>query len=193
MQMRKGIIYVVVAVLVLALAIVWIRHNDAKNNPNTEQVATNQTSTPETAVQPTKSPKRTSNECNVAIDTELPSNFPDDIPIYDNLAPFYSTCKSTVSAANYEVRFKTKAPVNDVIDFYKQKLAESGWTDIHARDSSYDVEDNTGPKRINGTRIFAKKDDPALDHARQLSLTVRNRRGQEGLDGWNEIIVIEIY
>src|SRR4051812_5166303 len=59
------------------------------------------------------------------MDSELPSNFPKDIPISPNLTPTQSGTKTTTGEGI--VYFNGKGKGKDIADFYQSEMDAKGW------------------------------------------------------------------
>ena len=56
---------------------------------------------------------------------ELPAGFPSEVPVYDGTI---TTAWEDAEAGGYQLAISTKDSVPDVIDWYKGKLTDAGWT-----------------------------------------------------------------
>ena len=87
---------------------------------------------------------------------ELPSDFPDDVPVY----PDATLVASMATPEGMMVSSQSTADLDDVLAFYKKELASEGWT--------IEAEMNMGPQRMIS---FSKGD-------RSVMVTASNDEGQ---------------
>ncbi len=136
----------------------------------------------------TGAPHRRTNTCSLEGEHSLPSNFPDDIPIYSDTTPSEATC---VDTASYEIRFETKDDIQPVLSFYMQQLDKLKWTNIKMVDNSYDIADSG--RHVYATRIIAQKYDPTTQSNRQVSILIRNLHDAQNPDSINDFTITEHY
>lgn len=92
----------------------------------------------------------------------VPEDFPKDVPIYSGASVVSSVSGLNTGVTGYAVNFETGAAVAEVIAFYKDGLAKSGWKIV----STY----NTGDTEM----IVAQKDKMAT----MVSATMVNGKTQ---------------
>lgn len=150
------------------------RDNDSYTDPTTNQDSTNEPATlPE--------PNRNSSTCSVISQTELPTNWPDDFPIYPGANVTSVKCAPT-TADLYEVRMLVTGEVAEIDAYYNQELTTQDWTVTDNNEN--DLYDTYSAYML----LNAEKRHP--NTTRQIILDIRKRLDNEQ-NGQVEIIYRE--
>ncbi len=83
-----------------------------------------------------------------SMQTELPDDFPQEIPVFDPAEVISSSSQTQDSVSGYSATWSTQASTQEVSDFYQRSLSENGWqttsTSTSNNRSSYVAEHDNG-------------------------------------------------
>lgn len=140
---------------------------------------TNQNLFTEPTTQPL--PNRTSEECLILSQTELPANWPDDFPVYAGARITAVRCDSSGTDL-FEVRMQVAGSVSEVDAYYDDELTNLNWT------VTENMNNDTYNTYSEYMLLNAEKNHPNL--TRQIILDIRKRLDNEQ-NGEVEIIYRE--